>query len=217
MAKKLFLHIGAQKTGTTSIQAVLKANSEALSDLGYCYPEVEMDDENKVSHYNSFRGFFSKHPGQRASTSQFIDRVSVVPMDLILSAECLSAWPPRPSGVKLHALRRRKSEIVCKIRDSFPNHDVKVILFKRNGPDFLRSLYGQYLKVTGRLDTAAEYDSFLSRESHLADFDSEISIWKTAFSDVEVVDYDAITSSVTAFCDVVGMPRLSDIRENVSA
>lgn len=216
MKRKLYLHVGAQKTGTTSIQAALHENRESLKKIGYCYPEVEQGDGNKVSHYNSFRGFFSRREDQRSATCRFVERVNQAPYDLILSAECLSAWPPREPGQKLPALWEKKRSIAADIRDSFPNRDVTVVLFTRSAPQFLQSLYGQYLKVTEKPDTAAEYDAFLSREGHLADFASEIQTWQSVFGDVSIVNYDKITSSVAAFCIAVGLPILPDRRENIS-
>ena len=98
MAHKLYLHIGAQKTGTTSIQAALSDQRHLLAQQGIHYPEPEPDDPNKVSHYNSFRGFFSRREDQCAATERFIQRISALEGDMILSAECLSAWPARRPG-----------------------------------------------------------------------------------------------------------------------
>ena len=39
MKKKLYLHIGMGKTGTTALQNFFAENREALSGLGICYPE----------------------------------------------------------------------------------------------------------------------------------------------------------------------------------
>ncbi|MGH1398028.1 MAG: hypothetical protein ACRBCT_02330 [Alphaproteobacteria bacterium] len=40
MKKKLILHIGQSKTGTTSLQYFLHANKEKLSEMGILYPDV---------------------------------------------------------------------------------------------------------------------------------------------------------------------------------
>ena len=39
MFETLYLHVGIEKTGTTSIQKSLDQNREALLELGYCYPK----------------------------------------------------------------------------------------------------------------------------------------------------------------------------------
>lgn len=91
-----------------------------------------------------------------------------------------------------------------------------MILYTRAAPDFLQSLYGQYLKMTGKPDNAQNYDTFLCQEGHLADFASEAAAWRSAFEHVVTVDYGSITSSVQAFCEIVGLPQLDDRRENVS-
>lgn len=39
MKRKLTLHIGTEKTGTTSIQNTLKANYDNLNQLGILYPK----------------------------------------------------------------------------------------------------------------------------------------------------------------------------------
>ena len=38
--KKVFLHIGLEKTGTTSIQRALDIHREKLAELGYFYPKA---------------------------------------------------------------------------------------------------------------------------------------------------------------------------------
>lgn len=104
-----------------------------------------------------------------------------------------------------------------RIRAAFPNHRPTVIMFTRERQAFLASLYRQHLHVGDRHDTSAEYAAFMAAEGHLTDYASELACWKASFEDVRVVDYDRISSSVEAFCDVVGIPRLNDVRENVTA
>lgn len=213
---QLFLHIGTQKTGTSSIQSALSANRKVLLDHGFDYPEVEADDGNKVSHYNSFRGFFSVREDQQASTQRFVERAAASKHHLVLSAECLSAWPGRRDNEDMVALWRRKAEIVGTIRAAFPNHDATVIMYTRDERTFLQSLYQQSLKVKGWQDTPENWRFFMSREGHLTSYGEEINCWRTHFDEVRVINYDRIASSVKTFCTITGLPMLPDCRENVT-
>lgn len=213
---QLFLHIGTQKTGTSSIQSALAANRGLLSQHGFCYPETEPDDDNKVSHYDAFRGFFSPHAHQIELTERFISRVSQSPQNLVLSAECLSCWPARKPYEKPMEVWRRKAPIVEKIRAVFPNHDATVIVFVRNETDFLRSLYGQFLKFNKAAEGDESWRQFNAENGHLIFYGAEVNCWRKHFEEVRVINYDRIASSVETFCRIVGLPMLDDRRENVS-
>lgn len=54
--KKLILHIGLGKCGTSSLQSFLALNSGALSNLGMYYPEIESVENAKEGHITSGNG-----------------------------------------------------------------------------------------------------------------------------------------------------------------
>src|SRR6056297_28741 len=51
VSMKFYLHIGTNKTGTSSIQRSLSDSTELLAENGICYPDTGRDDEYRVAHH----------------------------------------------------------------------------------------------------------------------------------------------------------------------
>lgn len=71
--KKVFLHIGAPKTGTTYLQQVLDRNREAMKEAGVLYPRIHLD-----AHHTAvwdLRGTFEDVPGGRKMTGHWDELV----------------------------------------------------------------------------------------------------------------------------------------------
>lgn len=197
---RLILHIGMQKTGTTSIQKALFQNRELLARHGVVYPEVPESDWNKVSHYNCFRGYFGSVPdpvglqGQVTIRDQFIESLKGLDArTAIISAECLSAWPaPMREEESLEDYWQRKAEIIGEIRKDLSPFDVTVVVTLREKASFLKSLFKQYLKMTKAwyISIEQELAEFLIRERHEVDYNGQMDAWRQHFDDVVAVDYD---------------------------
>lgn len=206
----IYLHIGAQKTGSTTLQQIMYSESSLLKDQGFIYARTVDGDENVVSHYNSVRGFFSNCESEIANTNIFLDQFSDSRAKYIISAENLSNWPAQSDGKSFSKweYKENKAGIVAKISESLSNHEVKIIYCVRNRKDYLKSLFKQHLKVNYEVSRSIDQSlhMFLRRELPRSDFTLEESIWRTYFEDVETIDYDAFRSEglVEAFFDIIG-------------
>lgn len=204
----LYLHIGSQKTGTTTLQEAFYQNRDTLIQHGITYPEVEPDDENKVSHYNSVRGFFSDTAEDQSATERFVKRVNSINGDVLISAECLSSWPAKRADEDSAKYWRRKLSTLKVIRDAFEDKDVKVIFYIRDKLEFLKSLFNQHLKVsihaTRSLDGALA--NFLALEVIKTDYESQIEVWREVFGDVIVLEYEKYKSDglIPSFMNALG-------------
>lgn len=188
----LYLHIGAQKTGSTTIQEALAKNRAALREVGLEYPEAEPEDGNKVSHYNSFRGFFTKHPSQIDSTKTFMQRINAIRGDVLLSSEVLSNWPALKMGERAEVYWKRKRQVLLQIREAIRDPAVRVIICTRERRSYLKSLFKQHLKVLNApsISIDAELHAFLARELIRSDMEREVELWGEVFADVRVIDFD---------------------------
>lgn len=188
----LYLHIGAQKTGTTTIQAALSHSRNRLRQAGLTYPDVEPDDLNKVSHYNSLRGFFTRQADQIASTRSFVQRVNGISGDVLLSAEALSNWPAYKPDQTADAYWIAKQRILMKMREDIKDPDVKVIFCIRERASYLKSLFKQHLKVLERPSTSIEDElrGFLRREMVRSDMQRQVRVWQKVFGEVRVIRFD---------------------------
>lgn len=70
-AKRIILHAGLPKTGTTSIQATLRQNSEQLRQAGVMYPGPE--DDARLGESPNHRAYFSALTGRSVGNSGMID------------------------------------------------------------------------------------------------------------------------------------------------
>ena len=139
--KKVFLHIGYPKTGTSSIQFALNQNVEALIDIGVCYPHTGKISWNGAHHLltNSINELadFDK-PGVRQLFVQLRAEIERSPCGLvILSSEDFVRLFMHVSG----ALGR--------FSEWFSNYDYRFVCFLRNTSSFLESMY--FLKLTAFL------------------------------------------------------------------
>lgn len=188
----LYLHIGAQKTGTTTIQAALAHSRAKLRKAGLTYPEVEADDRNKVSHYNSLRGFFTAEPQRINATRSFVSRVNALEGDVLLSSETLSNWPIIRQGQTADDYWNGKKRILMRMREEFRDPDVKVIFCIRERRSYLKSLFKQHLKVQTRPSTSIEDElrAFLRREVVRSDMQRQVRVWQEVFGEVRVIRFD---------------------------
>jgi hypothetical protein len=62
MIKKIFVHIGVHKTGSTSIQQMLGRNREILIKHGFLYPVFKARSANIFNHSVPFVSMFKKNP-----------------------------------------------------------------------------------------------------------------------------------------------------------
>ena len=215
--KKIFIHSGLHKTGTTALQTVLFNNREPLLRQGFYYP-----------HHGIPRHFYGHHniawqfSRDRRFRAEFGDvRALLKELDdtdhssIVLSSEDFESS-------LLHAYRLKK------ISDYFLSKQIKVcfVIYFRNQIDYLNSVYFELLKV----GFGDEFSQFVKRviTTHQFDFKewqfifdySAIPQTLNALKDVEIIyrDYDALVenNTVADFCEVVGIDyRQLEVPQNI--
>ena len=213
--RQLVLHLGPQKTGTTSLQAWLELNRERLRAQGMYYPDV----------------FLQSFP-PRISLSIIGDKAIQVrvPRD----AQHLLAWTlggqvcsPTADVVWDQLLRelgdidastivissehfiRLEEQAIKFVRDAFRNFRVTIIYYLRNPAQRIASGYAQFIKGwaggTGSFgEFAAEHYAEVYRD------ETKLLTWKTTFSqnaELKVRLFDRIITSpglISDFADAIG-------------
>ncbi|WP_425093858.1 hypothetical protein [Tropicimonas sp. S265A] len=139
MAKKLFIHIGAHKTGTTAIQQTCANQARALRDLGVLYPKVNW--YHYAQHRLAFalkrspdpaRGDIPDLPVELDALNSAIARARTDKI-LISSEEFFSAPEPQ---IRLFAKG---------LQGATP----RIVAFVRRPDAFLMSMYNQKAKHPG--------------------------------------------------------------------
>lgn len=163
MKKRVIIHIGFHKTGSSALQAFLTQNVAALAVGGVDYPYPEPDSVvaaggcsgnlMQILYRDGFMDGFRRgqdHTWQRVTPS-FIRRIREVvdssPHDtVIFSSEMLSNVP---------------QEVVSGVLAALNAHDVSVVCFVRDPFDFAYSCWRQVVKTSARRKRS--FNEYLSR------------------------------------------------------
>lgn len=141
MDKKLYIHIGGPKTGTTALQLFLAQNRQALERKGFCYPG------NEDAHWGICANL-QEHTlsGIQARPHTFVRRC----VDEVLRSSC------HTSILSAECLAGQGSAAI--LAELIPRSlDVRVIYYARRQDFLIESWYNQMVKssryrMTNRLD-----------------------------------------------------------------
>ena len=146
---KLFLHIGATKTGTSLIQSGLAKNVEALRALGIDYPDFVSLNQARANQITSGNGvpmskLLGYEPGAQITTGHLADEMASAfsaGRSLLYSSEMMSHF----TAPNAEAFRGQVAAL---------GYELRVIIYVRAIADHALSLYHQWIKsaqVTGSL------------------------------------------------------------------
>jgi hypothetical protein len=165
------LHIGLNKTGSTSIQRVLGTNRRELRDRGFYYPAIT---EGTVP-----QNLHRLGPGVRIDRfwEELAIEIAAVPQDgstVILSAEqCARALRDPAEVAALHA----------RLADHFTN--IRIVLYLRRQDQHAASMFAQRLR-TGHVappDLAAIGESM----APLHDYNALLTKWAAVFGEAAMI------------------------------
>lgn len=210
--KRIFLHIGLEKTGTTSIQRFLQKNRDALRAKDYLYPRnlapggggsqhavvayAQNDDkiDDTRMHWEATDPQSIKRFRNRLDNN-FIPRlVEAKCNNIIISSEHLS------SRLKTREELERLRELLGPIAS-----DIHVYVYLRRQDDFFLSSYSTYVKSgdSRRFDQVAQPQSETSRYDYLmlldlwADVFGEDKIFANLFDRRYLHDGDVVSDFLT--------------------
>ena len=193
MKRELFLHIGTTKTGSTSIQNVLKKNRAALLDQGVCYPTTPglaqhtmltyaiMSPHERARRFRSIEGKqpFDGSPEQRIAVfaDEFAEEMRLLPdtvRRVILSSETIY-------------VHLRKAEEVRRLHDLLQSwfEPIKVVVYLRRQDAHLISLYTQMLRA-GAVCAPHEFE-IRARPMHEIDYAELLNRWAGAFGNENIL------------------------------
>ena len=169
-SKKIYLHIGLHKTGTTTLQNFLSRNKKVLLNYGYLYPESGM---TYFGHHNlpwqvrPDPRFSNKH-GTWQDLHAEIESKSV--NNIILSSEDFESLPP---------------DSIEKVRQELQPYETQLIVYLRRQDSLIQSMYTQLIKGGHR----GTFSNFLreaknvnSKLSQRFQFDLHLKPWTDCFN-----------------------------------
>lgn len=173
MPRRVVIHAGFHKTGTTSIQQTLKLNRPLLKSVMRSVLRPGMKD--LVSAARGYSGY-----GDALSRAKFHNRFGSFlyeqpPMRrrvLCLSAEELSGHlPGRPNVPTYRAAVDLAVDMAAGVKLVFPQAELVFFYTTRNPDDWLASAYSEHVKSSSM---TMEFDEFATRFRSAADLDSII-------------------------------------------
>jgi len=135
--KRLFLHVGTAKTGTTSLQLWLWRNRERLHQRGILYPRIRHEsdqsiDFNRAHHLLAFHwgvGWFRENPAvTRAAWDDLARQAAGHEGDIIISSECFAL-----------ALALHGESMFALIASLLPEHEIHVVIYLRDHEALIRA------------------------------------------------------------------------------
>ena len=204
---RIILHIGTHKTGTTSIQDVLRASSDVLRRAGILFPEAGCPPGLSGQHMLAWSVLSSKHhklPSPKPPVWEALWREidTLRPRKVILSAEAFS--------------RADASEVEV-IRKKMEGKEVSVVCYLRDPAAYLKSAYKQQVKMGKCSDS---FSSFVKDGVKDVDYKSLVDRWARVFgaSNVHVRPFDeAIQRGLLSdFAQVAGIDESILVQETHS-
>lgn len=189
----LFIHIGCEKTGTTSIQRSLTANRTELDTLGIIYPALGLHKYaqiNLAAAVQSWQNNSSKnteyYPQKDLNADHEWDQLISICLsntnkDVVISAEHFSS---RLFDKGIEFIHQKLQAI----REYF---DVKIIVYLRRQDLFLESSYSTFIKAGGFLSFDEFYQQHLNAENRY-NFEILLGKWSQTFgiNNLLIVDYE---------------------------
>lgn len=192
--KRIVLHIGYGKTGTTAIQGALATNRQLLAGEGICYPEwrdfVERDNHNGIAKCLTYREHDHFLPS-------FFDRLAKADADtLVISGETFAIYPergtlarPQKSMVDGSVFQKdyradpdwriEKRDLIGELKSRLPDADeVRVVVFLRRQDLWIESIYNEDVKGGY---TAADFAVFGEYYKNSLHYDQQLELWADAF------------------------------------
>lgn len=115
MARRVFLHVGLPKTGTTFLQTTMWQNRPRLAAQGFCYPGRQRMDHYRAS--QEIRGAGPKRMGKHAGTWRRLrDELAAWDGDGLISHEFLSMATPEQARAAVAALAPAEVHVVLTVR-----------------------------------------------------------------------------------------------------
>lgn len=203
--RKIYLHIGTEKTGTSYLQSFLSQNNLALNDQGFCYPS------NQKLKYFYNKGHFPLVGCLLETQIDFLspekifadnevydslkDDIKNSADNVILSAEHFSSRIKDKASLK-------------KIKNLLADFHIYVVIYFRPEYEIINSSY--YTGVQGGRSDPLDIGN-LKAEDHLLDYDFIINLWGSIFGyeNLIVRDYKNLVNNNLAY-DFLNILGISD-------
>ncbi|MEJ0048251.1 MAG: hypothetical protein WDN04_20595 [Rhodospirillales bacterium] len=217
VASTIYLHIGTQKTGTTTLQTVGRENREALAARGILYPEAPGTTNHIGLTLYATGGLGNRDLMRDAGLRSPEDVASyqaALPGRLrseILASGCSKVWL---SNEHLSS-RVRYVEQLKQLADMLRElaADVRVVIYLRHQPEYFLSTYSMMVKAGSNKETLPPQ----SEREYYYNYEKMLNVWAAAFGEsaitVRVFERPVLKNGdvVDDFFAIMGIERGPDL------
>jgi hypothetical protein len=216
--KKIILHIGYNKTGTTAIQSIFFYNRKSLMNDGLFYPVRCRGKRKSPAHHSLAESLiyqigkplpkfvktkiYSKFPKYHYWQLLLEELAETDCKTIFISSEAFSRLRGHPEQMQF-------------IRGQLKAYQVKILVYLRSQPDFLASAYNQAVKRGHETRTV---DELMQSGWMTIDYFTELEDWASVFGAENIIvcifDQQKMPGGVMA--DVVGVLEYEGIRLDTS-
>lgn len=212
MAKRVILHIGFHKTGSSALQVFLATNADrlAVAGIGYPYPDQEHIVTNGECSGNViqvlYRGGFMR--GFNQSIEEPKDRVNEAYFDALI--DVIDSVQQQTALISGEILGLASHKHLTYLIDKLSlNHDVKIVCFVRDPFSFVFSAWRQGLKDANPVSSFSDYVEYIvDGKVALSMFDS-FALFDSFGLPLAVINFDYHRSNIAAtFLRAIGAENL---------
>lgn len=218
----LLFHVGAHKTGTTAIQAMLSALRPELAARGIAYPDLRRwtggsgADHNALAHLVAREGwraaFFRWRTGRGLRSLAGRTRT-------LLSAEAVMRHVlGRDVGREAETWFPAHAAYLQRMAGFLGGFEVSALMYLRQPETAVISMFKENV-VRGMADGRRDLEGFIAAKAARFDYPREIALMRGAFGRLEVLSYEAEARAglLTGLLSRVGAadlapPRLPELR-----
>ncbi|MBB1296287.1 hypothetical protein [Pseudoalteromonas sp. SR41-7] len=211
---KVVLHIGTEKTGTTSIQHFMSQNRQALLAKGIVYPNLG---SRKDAHFDLVNSVHPLDNGGRHM--EFLGPVTQ-PVDFLWNKleECINEHPNKTIVLSAEHFSSRLREHALKyIRDFFEKLSItpQIIIYLRPQADYIESSYSTEIKAGSPKVFKKVMEQYQS-QSLRYDYEQLIDLWSSFFNkdSINIIPYEksSIGDDIRLnFLSAIGVTDLSGL------
>lgn len=218
--KKLFVHIGMHKTGTSSIQYAMHQNYAELMRGGYLYPMSARHPVSYVQHDMIYRAL-----ARPAESQDMFSLAGTVEADVLFPTLLQEIELSACNNIVLSAenLWRLEEAEVADLARWFARFDITPVLFIRRFSDFVESLHLTRIRIDPSYAQMFRKSQEFYRGYMDLDIETCVKNWASIASDGRVLlhSYDnEQKNSILSFMELIGAGdikiRSSDLRVNES-
>jgi hypothetical protein len=205
--KKIIIHVGSHKTGSTAIQTFLSKNRKELRKKGVVYPENACPEIAKFGHHMIPWAFVTNEqflPSLYGEKCLIQDKATLFEK---VKSECKTDETMILSSEEFSTLTK---EEVCSLKEWLSDFNVEIILYLRRQDKYLESAYKTSV-LSGSINKNIK--EFCKNQRLNLNYLELIETWEDVFENVTIRSYDNSTISDDIVGDFLGLINLSEIHE----